>query len=131
MLLLLLLRLRLFFLFLLVSFLFLFFFTFLFSFSFFFSLSSFSFLSFFSFFFSFAFFFSNSISSHRLREVVENHAGKPLAHPNHLVKTYMGPLTAKKATELRAEVAGQYAGTYHGGTTREGEVFAIVLRWMG
>jgi len=54
----------------------------------------------------------------------------PLTGSNHLMNSFMTPLTFKEFEKLRRELKGQVCGCYHDGTTYEGEAFAVVLRWM-
>ena len=64
------------------------------------------------------------------RAYLEKHAGMTLTNSNHLMSTYMPALYRKELETLQLEVADQYVGVYSDGTTRCGEAFAVVVRWM-
>jgi hypothetical protein len=65
-----------------------------------------------------------------LRPYLEKHAALPLTHSNHMMSTYMPPLTVREFEKLKKEVKGEVFGCYHDGTTYNGEAFSVVLRWM-
>jgi hypothetical protein len=65
-----------------------------------------------------------------LRPFLEKYAAMPLTGSNHLMETYMPPLTVKEFNKLKEETKGEVFGCYHDGTTYNGEAFTVVLRWM-